>query len=135
MIFSGKATGGGAYKYADLFKERLGVSLEKEDEMDCLVAGSNFLLKVLFLNWQYPYLGCMPQCSSMLYMVFTMDSSKCIMSLSTSSHRVVTLRYLNYVVVMKTSFFARLYAMKLLHTWMAKKNTCKLIRMICFPTF
>jgi pantothenate kinase len=42
----GKATGGGAYKYADLFKERLGVSLEKEDEMDCLVAGANFLLKV-----------------------------------------------------------------------------------------
>ena len=45
-ILFGKATGGGAYKYADLFKERLGVSLEKEDEMDCLVAGANFLLKV-----------------------------------------------------------------------------------------
>lgn len=41
-----KATGGGAYKFADLFKERLGVSLDKEDEMDCLVAGANFLLKV-----------------------------------------------------------------------------------------
>ena len=41
-----KATGGGAYKYADLFKERLGVSIEKEDEMNCLVAGANFLLKV-----------------------------------------------------------------------------------------
>lgn len=47
IIFCGKATGGGAYKYADVFKERLGVSLEKEDEMDCLVAGANFLLKVL----------------------------------------------------------------------------------------
>lgn len=43
-----KATGGGAYKFADLFKERLGVSLDKEDEMDCLVAGANFLLKVDF---------------------------------------------------------------------------------------
>ncbi|XP_066397613.1 pantothenate kinase 2-like isoform X2 [Miscanthus floridulus] len=42
-----KATGGGAYKYADVFKERLGVSLEKEDEMDCLVAGANFLLKAI----------------------------------------------------------------------------------------
>ncbi|CAM0952609.1 unnamed protein product [Alopecurus aequalis] len=42
-----KATGGGAYKYADLFKERLGVSLEKEDEMDCLVSGANFLLKAI----------------------------------------------------------------------------------------
>ncbi|KAE8726194.1 Pantothenate kinase 2 [Hibiscus syriacus] len=39
--------GGGAYKFADLFKERLGVSIEKEDEMDCLVAGANFLLKAI----------------------------------------------------------------------------------------
>lgn len=45
-----KATGGGAYKFADLFRERLGVSLDKEDEMDCLVAGANFLLKVNILN-------------------------------------------------------------------------------------
>ncbi|MED6106004.1 Pantothenate kinase 2, mitochondrial [Stylosanthes scabra] len=42
-----KATGGGAYKFADLFKERLGISLDKEDEMDCLVAGANFLLKAV----------------------------------------------------------------------------------------
>ncbi|CAI0547252.1 unnamed protein product [Linum tenue] len=42
-----KATGGGAYKFADLFKDRLGVSLDKEDEMDCLVAGANFLLKAI----------------------------------------------------------------------------------------
>ncbi|XP_077244135.1 pantothenate kinase 1 [Tasmannia lanceolata] len=42
-----KATGGGAYKFADTFKERLGVSLDKEDEMDCLVAGANFLLKAI----------------------------------------------------------------------------------------
>ncbi|PKU86941.1 Pantothenate kinase 2 [Dendrobium catenatum] len=42
-----EATGGGAYKYADDFKERLGVSLDKEDEMNCLVAGANFLLKAI----------------------------------------------------------------------------------------
>ncbi|KAM6562218.1 hypothetical protein CsatB_022216 [Cannabis sativa] len=42
-----KATGGGAYKYADLIKEKLGVCLDKEDEMDCLVAGANFLLKAV----------------------------------------------------------------------------------------
>ncbi|CAA2951734.1 pantothenate kinase 2 [Olea europaea subsp. europaea] len=42
-----KATGGGAYKFADLFKERLGISIEKEDEMNCLVAGANFLLKAI----------------------------------------------------------------------------------------
>ncbi|KAH7658749.1 type II pantothenate kinase protein [Dioscorea alata] len=42
-----KATGGGAYKYADVFNERLGVSIDKEDEMNCLVAGANFLLKAI----------------------------------------------------------------------------------------
>lgn len=42
-----KATGGGAYKYAEVFKEKLGVTLDKEDEMDCLVAGANFLLKAI----------------------------------------------------------------------------------------
>ncbi|XP_044492679.1 pantothenate kinase 1 isoform X2 [Mangifera indica] len=42
-----KATGGGAYKFADLFKEKLGIIVEKEDEMDCLVAGANFLLKAV----------------------------------------------------------------------------------------
>uniref|UniRef100_A0A2N9ILK8 pantothenate kinase n=1 Tax=Fagus sylvatica TaxID=28930 RepID=A0A2N9ILK8_FAGSY len=42
-----KATGGGAYKYTDLFEEKLGICLDKEDEMDCLVAGANFLLKAV----------------------------------------------------------------------------------------
>ncbi|KAI5580715.1 hypothetical protein POPTR_008G189500v4 [Populus trichocarpa] len=42
-----KATGGGAYKFSELFKEKLGISLEKEDEMDCLVTGANFLLKAV----------------------------------------------------------------------------------------
>ncbi|XP_021632671.1 pantothenate kinase 1 isoform X2 [Manihot esculenta] len=42
-----KATGGGAYKFAELFKENLGIDLDKEDEMDCLVAGANFLLKAV----------------------------------------------------------------------------------------
>ncbi|KAK6931047.1 Type II pantothenate kinase [Dillenia turbinata] len=40
-------SGGGAYKYTDLFKEELGVALDKEDEMNCLVAGANFLLKTV----------------------------------------------------------------------------------------
>ncbi|OAY81960.1 Pantothenate kinase 2, partial [Ananas comosus] len=42
-----KATGGGAFKFADVLKERLGVSLDKEDEMTCLVSGANFLLKAI----------------------------------------------------------------------------------------
>lgn len=40
-------TGGGAFRYQDLFRDRLGVELEKEDEMACLVAGCNFLLKAI----------------------------------------------------------------------------------------
>ncbi|MED6143682.1 hypothetical protein PIB30_007980 [Stylosanthes scabra] len=51
-----KATGGGAYKYADLFKEKLGVSLDKEDEMDCLVAGANFLLETIHQE-AFTYMG------------------------------------------------------------------------------
>lgn len=40
-----KATGGGAYKYAYLIQEKLGLSVDKEDEMECLIKGCNFLLK------------------------------------------------------------------------------------------
>lgn len=48
MMFQ-KATGGGAFKFADLFKEKLGIVFDKEDEMHSLVCGVNFLLKVGFL--------------------------------------------------------------------------------------
>jgi pantothenate kinase len=40
-----KVTGGGAHKYANLFQDKLGVKLEKEDEMRTLIVGLNFLLK------------------------------------------------------------------------------------------
>ncbi|KAJ3118657.1 hypothetical protein HDU96_010641 [Phlyctochytrium bullatum] len=40
-----KATGGGAHKYYDLFKEKLGVSVVKEDEMESLITGLNFLVR------------------------------------------------------------------------------------------
>ncbi|CAH1755830.1 1235_t:CDS:10 [Entrophospora sp. SA101] len=40
-----KATGGGAHKYYKIFQERLkGVKIEKEDEMECLIDGLNFLI-------------------------------------------------------------------------------------------
>uniref|UniRef100_A0A1J3FVQ9 pantothenate kinase n=1 Tax=Noccaea caerulescens TaxID=107243 RepID=A0A1J3FVQ9_NOCCA len=42
-----KATGGGAFKFADLFTEKLGILFDKEDEMHCLVGGANFLLKTV----------------------------------------------------------------------------------------
>ncbi|XP_041357828.1 4'-phosphopantetheine phosphatase-like [Gigantopelta aegis] len=40
-----KVTGGGAYKYKDLITAKLGVEVDKEDEMSCLIKGCNFLLK------------------------------------------------------------------------------------------
>ncbi|KAI8822569.1 fumble-domain-containing protein [Fimicolochytrium jonesii] len=40
-----KATGGGAHKFYDLFREKLGVEMEREDEMECLISGLNFLVR------------------------------------------------------------------------------------------
>ncbi|KAK7080541.1 Pantothenate kinase 4 [Halocaridina rubra] len=40
-----KATGGGAYKYAELIQQKLGLLVEKEDEIGCLIKGCNFLLR------------------------------------------------------------------------------------------
>ncbi|XP_014674208.1 PREDICTED: pantothenate kinase 4-like [Priapulus caudatus] len=40
-----KVTGGGAYKYKDLITDKLGFEVSKEDEIQCLIEGCNFLLK------------------------------------------------------------------------------------------
>lgn len=40
-----KITGGGAFKYTPLLQEKLGLLVDKEDEIDCLIKGCNFLLK------------------------------------------------------------------------------------------
>ncbi|KAL5233685.1 hypothetical protein ACI65C_001095 [Semiaphis heraclei] len=40
-----KATGGGAYKYSKLIQDKLGLKVDKEDELTCLITGCNFLLK------------------------------------------------------------------------------------------
>ncbi|KAF0444850.1 pantothenate kinase [Gigaspora margarita] len=40
-----KATGGGSHKYYDNFTKKIkGVKVEKEDEMECLITGLNFLI-------------------------------------------------------------------------------------------
>eukprot|EP00761_Pharyngomonas_kirbyi_P004536 gb/GECH01004541.1/.p1 GENE.gb/GECH01004541.1/~~gb/GECH01004541.1/.p1 ORF type:complete len:484 (+),score=116.18 gb/GECH01004541.1/:1-1452(+) len=39
------ATGGGAYKFGSLLKEKLGITLNKHDEMLSLITGLNFLLQ------------------------------------------------------------------------------------------
>ena len=38
------ATGGGAFKFYDRIKERLGVDVVREDEMDCLIMGLDFFI-------------------------------------------------------------------------------------------
>lgn len=38
------ATGGGAYKFYDKIKERLGVEIYREDEMECLIVGLDFFI-------------------------------------------------------------------------------------------
>ena len=38
------ATGGGAYKYYDEMKQRLGVEVLQEDEMECLIIGLDFFI-------------------------------------------------------------------------------------------
>ncbi|XP_064423775.1 4'-phosphopantetheine phosphatase [Latimeria chalumnae] len=40
-----KATGCGAHKFKDLLEEKLGLKVDKEDEMSCLIKGCNFVLK------------------------------------------------------------------------------------------
>ncbi|XP_076171818.1 4'-phosphopantetheine phosphatase [Ptiloglossa arizonensis] len=40
-----KVTGGGTYKYTPLLQEKLGLTVDKEDEIACLIKGCNFLLK------------------------------------------------------------------------------------------
>eukprot|EP00002_Diphylleia_rotans_P018058 TRINITY_DN3497_c1_g1_i2.p1 TRINITY_DN3497_c1_g1~~TRINITY_DN3497_c1_g1_i2.p1 ORF type:complete len:547 (-),score=108.07 TRINITY_DN3497_c1_g1_i2:40-1653(-) len=42
-----QATGGGSHKFAQIFQDRLGVTLQREDEMECLVGGLNFLLRYI----------------------------------------------------------------------------------------
>uniref|UniRef100_A0A8C6VZ08 4'-phosphopantetheine phosphatase n=1 Tax=Nothobranchius furzeri TaxID=105023 RepID=A0A8C6VZ08_NOTFU len=40
-----KATGGGAHKFKVLIERKLGLKVDKEDEMSCLIKGCNFVLK------------------------------------------------------------------------------------------
>ena len=71
-----RATGGGAFKYAELFWERLGVVLCKEDEMACLVDGCSFLLKAIrreafeFQGGEYAFKSAStgPHCATYLHM-------------------------------------------------------------------
>ncbi|CAN4123305.1 unnamed protein product [Withania somnifera] len=47
-----KATSGGAFNFANLFKEKLGITLDKVEEMESLVTGANFRLR-----WNYATLS------------------------------------------------------------------------------
>jgi type II pantothenate kinase len=39
-------TGGGAHKFKEVFEERLGMNIEREDEMDCLITGLKFITHI-----------------------------------------------------------------------------------------
>lgn len=41
------ATGGGAFKFYDRIRERLGVEVEREDEMECLIKGLDFFITTI----------------------------------------------------------------------------------------
>lgn len=46
-IFEMGGTGGGAHKFADLWKSELGISMQKQPELDSLVAGMQFVLSTV----------------------------------------------------------------------------------------
>lgn len=41
------ATGGGAHKFYDKLRERLGVEIYREDEMECLIVGQPYSVPVV----------------------------------------------------------------------------------------
>lgn len=84
--YHAQATGGGAYKFADDFLEKLGVCLGKLDEMDSVVSGANFLLQVSVSPWllvissyftdKYPCMSCITINLLFLLFSFTMLDSQ-----------------------------------------------------------
>ena len=43
-----KVTGGGAYKYAELIEKKLGLTIDKEDEMQCMIRDGFLKISWLF---------------------------------------------------------------------------------------
>eukprot|EP00644_Phytophthora_capsici_P010970 jgi/Phyca11/6121/fgenesh1_pm.PHYCAscaffold_9_\ len=52
-------TGGGAFKFSPLFESRLGIELQKADEMDALIKGLNFVLRYV-PNECYTFVNVIP---------------------------------------------------------------------------
>lgn len=73
-------------------QERLGVLLEKEDEMDCLVSGSNFLLKAI------------------RHEAFMYENSQTIFAPSNSAPRLA-------FVALAPIILAEVYSITFLQTW------------------
>lgn len=59
------ATGGGAYKFYNKIRDRLGVDMYREDEMECLIVGqpSSPPLCFEYPVGGYPWFGYMPRCN------------------------------------------------------------------------
>lgn len=92
-----KATGGGAFRYADLFQQRLGLTFEKEDEMGCLVSGATFLLQELrdeaftFVRGQRSYLSYLGESSELFpYLLVNIGSGVSILRVTRDGHERIS---------------------------------------------
>ena len=92
-----KATGGGAFRFAELFQERLGLTLEKEDEMGCLVSGATFLLQELrdeaftFLGGRRGYLSYLSDSDELFpFLLVNIGSGVSILRVAKDGHERIS---------------------------------------------
>lgn len=92
-----RATGGGAVRFADLFQQRLGLTLEKEDEMGSVVCGANFLLQELrdeaftFASGVRAYLPHLGEADELFpYLLVNIGSGVSILRVEGDSHERVS---------------------------------------------
>ena len=60
------ATGGGAYKFYNKIRDRLGVDMYREDEMECLIVGQPSSLSSTIPSRSYPRFGLYASTQNML---------------------------------------------------------------------
>lgn len=81
------ATGGGAYKYYDRIRERLGVDVLREDEMECLIIGLDFFIteiprEVFTYSETHPMHFSSPNTNIYPYMLVNIGSGVSILKVS-----------------------------------------------------
>ncbi|KAG4305020.1 hypothetical protein PORY_001695 [Pneumocystis oryctolagi] len=81
------ATGGGAFKYYDKFREELGVEVVREDEMECLIVGLDFFIteipdEVFTYSECEPMKFCRPQSNIYPYLLCNIGSGVSMIKVS-----------------------------------------------------